>query len=436
RGRRWSRCCAGGSWPGCAFGTRRPWCVQPFSWLSAFPRRSSLLRPPRRALVWDRARRPSRVRPSCRFLLAGRQLEEDLLQAHAGSPQLEQAPAFAHDCRRELGPHVAFAGALDLAAHAAAVHVIGADVRHARNDLQRVDQLSPRRLGFELDAIAALQTLGEVLGSILGRDLPVADDHHPPAGHADLGQDVRGQDDGVLAAQAFDELSGLIDLLGVETDGWLVQDDDVGIVDQRLGDAHPLLVALRELAYELAAHVFDLTGVQSVLEPLADAARRQPLEPGDELEVRLDRHLGVERHRFGQIADALPGLQRLAEHVVAGHSHGPRGRRHEAGDDAHGGRLSGPIGTQKAEDLALLHGEADVAHRQLVGVALAQVLHFDHGATLRRATVWTRPALRPPNSEFQTVPVKRARREIRSRMAVWMAAAGPRASLPAARHFR
>ena len=50
----------------------------------------------------------------------------------------------------------------------------------------------------------------------------------------------------MIAGQVLDQLTGLDDLLGVEAGGRLVEDEDVGIVDQRLRQADALLVALRE----------------------------------------------------------------------------------------------------------------------------------------------------------------------------------------------
>ena len=47
----------------------------------------------------------------------------------------------------------------------------------------------------------------------------------------------------MLPAEGFDELADLDDLGRVEPDRRLVQDQDLGVVDQGLGDADPLLVA-------------------------------------------------------------------------------------------------------------------------------------------------------------------------------------------------
>ena len=52
----------------------------------------------------------------------------------------------------------------------------------------------------------------------------------------------------MIAGELLDELPRFDDLLGVEAGGRLVEDEDVGVVDQRLREADALLVALREPA--------------------------------------------------------------------------------------------------------------------------------------------------------------------------------------------
>ena len=69
----------------------------------------------------------------------------------------------------------------------------------------------------------------------------------------DLGQDVRAQDDRVIAGELLDQLARLDDLLRVEAGGRLVEDQHVGVVDQRLREADALPVALRQLAAQAVA---------------------------------------------------------------------------------------------------------------------------------------------------------------------------------------
>ena len=65
-------------------------------------------------------------------------------------------------------------------------------------------------------------------------------------------------------------------------------------------------------------------------------------------------------------AGSTPSVSHSAARAVA-----------EALEDLDGGGLAGAVGPEEREDLALLHLEADVAHRHGVPVGLGQVLHAD-----------------------------------------------------------
>jgi hypothetical protein len=88
----------------------------------------------------------------------------------------------------------------------------------------------------------------QVLGRVDRHHPALVDDDHPLAGLRDLGQDVGAQDDRVIARELLDEAARLVDLLRVEPCGRLVEDQHVGVVDERLGEPDALPVALRELA--------------------------------------------------------------------------------------------------------------------------------------------------------------------------------------------
>ncbi len=125
-------------------------------------------------------------------------------------------------------------------------------------------------LHFDVNSLAALELGGEVLRRIDGGNLALVDDDHAVTGHADFGQDVRGKNDGVRARQALDQVAHFDDLLGIEADGGLVEDDHVGIVHQRLGQAHALLVAARKPLDQLIALIGDV----GFFERLGDARGR------------------------------------------------------------------------------------------------------------------------------------------------------------------
>ena len=112
--------------------------------------------------------------------------------------------------------------------------------------------------------------------------------------------------------------------------------------------------------------------------PEKDFEFGEAFELGDELEVPAHRQLRVERRGLGQVADLLLRLEGRLEDIEAADLRLARGRRHEASEDLHRGRLAGAVGPQKTDDLALGDAEAERVDRDAVAVALGEVADFDH----------------------------------------------------------
>ena len=160
------------------------------------------------------------------------------------------------------------------------------------------------------------------------------------------------------------------DLFGIEAAGGLVEDQDVGVVDDRLGDADALPEALGQLADQLGADVAEGAALDHLVGAAFDIGARDAFELADESEVFDDLHFGVKRRGFGQVADALLDLLRVLQHVEAGDG-GLAGRgREEAGEDAHRGGFPGAVRAEEADDLALFHLEGDVVYGDSTCVSL------------------------------------------------------------------
>ena len=108
------------------------------------------------------------------------------------------------------------------------------------------------------------------------------------------------------------------------------------------------------------------------------AAAGHAMASGIELEVLLSGQPVVDAEEVGHVADQRPHRCRvLADRDAA--DRGPTSiRRCQGGEDADGGGLAGSVGPDEAEDLALGHAEADIRHRDLAAVPLAQLLDSDH----------------------------------------------------------
>ena len=195
----------------------------------------------------------------------------------------------------------------------------------------------------------------------------------------DFGQNVRAQNDGVLAAERVNELADIDDLFGVEPGGGLVEDQHVGAVNQRLRQPDALPVAAREMADDLVPHVPERATLQHGVDAAGDLGAGDSLQPRHEVEKLDDFHFGVERRSFGQIADPLLHLEGLLGHVESGDGGLAQRGGQEPGQDPHRGGLAGAIRPEKADNFAAVDIKADVVDRNRRPVAFGQTLNFNHG---------------------------------------------------------
>ena len=98
------------------------------------------------------------------------------------------------------------------------------DILDGIERLEPGDDLRRRCADLDEDRAAAPHELGEIGGRIGGLDFAAVDDKHAIAGQFDLGKNVGGKQDGVVAAQILNQVAYGADLVGVETDGRLIED--------------------------------------------------------------------------------------------------------------------------------------------------------------------------------------------------------------------
>src|SRR6185295_724623 len=236
-----------------------------------------------------------------------------------------------------------------------------------------------RRVHLQIHGFGPAQTRGQVVGGVDRDDPALVDDDDALTGLRDLGQNVRAENDRVIAGELLDQLAGLDDLFRVEAGRRLVEDEDVRVVDERLREPHALPVAFRQLAAQAIRHVVDARPLHHRLYALAPLTARHAFDSGDELEILEDAHVGVERRRLGQVPRPAFGLDRLVEDVEAGDNGFALGRRHVAGQYPHRRRLAGAVRAEEAEDLAPLDAEADVLDGGYAAITFREVLDLDHG---------------------------------------------------------
>ena len=253
-------------------------------------------------------------------------------------------------------------GELRLGVAAECVHEFGERYRRAATKLERQLLALPRELadGSGLHQLAMVEN-GAVGADLLHVGQLVARDQHRGARRltGDNLLDVEG------AAR-------------VETGGRFVEQQHLGVTDERRRDAHPLGHAVRELGAPLGgrvgeAHLCQHTGGFGVGGAVVHAH-----EAGIVGELRCDGHLGGEPGILGQHRHPA------AEGVEVAHLHAQDAGRtaagpEDGGEDAEGGGLARAVGAQQAVDGTARYLEREGVHGALVAVELGERVDADGG---------------------------------------------------------
>ena len=186
------------------------------------------------------------------------------------------------------------------------------------------------------------------------------DDDDVVADPLQLTHQVRGDDDGDAehGADPPDQAQHLVATGRVEAVGRLVQQHQLRVVHQGLGELDPLLHAGRVAADRPVALLEQADVAQRVRGPLAGGVGGQPGHPGEVHDQLgggdVGRQAVVLGHVAHQLADPLP----LGGDVQVEHPRAARGGRQEAEQDLDQRRLAGPVGAdQTGHALGDLHVE-------------------------------------------------------------------------------
>ena len=88
----------------------------------------------------------------------------------------------------------------------------------------------------------------------VGDDLSLVDDDGARAGGLDFLEDVGRKDDRLVRAHPFDQSADLVLLIGVESVGRFIEDEDFRIVNDGLGEAGAVTITFRQGVDALSAH--------------------------------------------------------------------------------------------------------------------------------------------------------------------------------------
>src|SRR6266567_924955 len=198
------------------------------------------------------------------------------------------------------------------------------------------------------DADLALQ----LVGGALSQDAPVLDEGDLVAELLSLAHVVRGQDDGrpPLATEVGDLSPQADGDVRVEAQGRLVEEEDLGVIEQRLGEGEPLL----ETGGERVVLGLGVRPQLALLDELVDAAPQAM--PPEAVESSVEgQDLGrPETPHEGRVAarhvEPPPDRPRLAHDVMAEDGRRSRVGKEQGGQDGQERGLPRPVGPEQAED--------------------------------------------------------------------------------------
>ena len=221
---------------------------------------------------------------------------------------------------------------------------------------------------------------GQQLGAgALRLDPAAADDHHPVGDGLDLGQQVRGEQHGAAAVgEAAQQAAHPAHALGIEAVGGLVEDQDLRVAEQRVGEPEALAHAERVLADAPAGR--RLVEADE-LQQLVDAPRRHAHGLGGDGERLAAAAPGVLGRGVEQDADAPAGVWQVAVAPAEDPGLAAVGLG-EADEHPHRRGLAGAVGAEEARDGARLAAEGDVGDDRAPAELLGECLGFDHGCRL------------------------------------------------------
>ena len=261
----------------------------------------------------------------------------------------------------------------------------------AQHDGAAIDGVAVEALALE-DVGAADEARHEfrarALVDVLGRaglldDAPVHHDDQVGRRHG-FGLVVRHVDGrvAVFVVQPADLETHLLAEVGVEVRERLVEEQDLGLDDERAGQRHALLLAAGQLARVAARERRELGDRQDALDPALHILARQVAQAqavGDVLEhghVRPER-VALEDHRHVAALGRL-GAVRARDRPPADPD-GALVRLDEAGHQPQRRGLAAAGRAEKADEEAFVDRQRNVLHDRGVAVALGQTCKLDKG---------------------------------------------------------
>jgi hypothetical protein len=193
---------------------------------------------------------------------------------------------------------------------------------------------------------------------------------------------VRGEQDRLAQVlQRADDLPGVAARRGVEARRRLVEEDQLGIADQREREVEPAPLAARQRAHVRVGLLLQAGDRDDLL----DVARMR-VEVGEVAQRLAWRDVAIHAGRLQDDPDPLAQRPRLLLGIVSEHRYDPARSSAVALEDLDRRGLACAVGPEQAKDLAGGDFEVQAAHGFVLAVGLAQVA--DENGRCGSAHLW------------------------------------------------
>ena len=176
-------------------------------------------------------------------------------------------------------------------------------------------------------------------------------------------------------AQLVDDVADEAAANRVEPRGGLVEKDQSGLIEQRLGQADPLQHALGKRAQLFFRNGVSPTRSSSSANAQAQTLRFHAVELAVDVQELLGREPVVEAEVFRQEAHAATRFSIAKRSAEQGRA--PRGRRHQAKQHFDRGGLACAVWAEEAKNLAVRDLQGQATHGKVIAIRLSQRLRFD-----------------------------------------------------------
>ena len=217
-----------------------------------------------------------------------------------------------------------------------------------------------------------------------GDDAAVVDDPDPVGEHVGLLEVLGREEDrhAEVAVEPLDLLPHRRAAHRVEAGRRLVEEQHLGVVDQRGGEVEAALHAARVAGDAPVEGVTEIDQLAELLGAAIGIAGRQAVQPTLQPQQLAPGLAGIERRLLEGDADAQPDLAGVLDDVEAGDGRLAARRRQQRAQHPHGRRLAGAVRAEEAVDLAAPDLEVDAGDGVLVVEVADQGAGADGGVVI------------------------------------------------------